>query len=82
MNVSVVLWLALPFGICKVTCVMVERSGVMFGVSIVTHPFACDFLNIQHFRKVNKYIVTVCTCGVTPVLLVCISVLSRLSLCF
>jgi len=52
MNGNAVLWLALTFGICKVTCVMVEHSGVvMFGVPIFTHPFACYFLNIPHFRK-------------------------------
>jgi hypothetical protein len=62
---------------------MVECGGVvMFGVPIFTHPFACDFLNITHIRKVNKFVVSVCTCGITPVLLVCTSVLSRLSLCF
>jgi len=65
---------------------MVVCGGVvvMFGVPIVTQPFVCDFLNllciilIPHFRKVNKFVVTVCTCGITPVLLVCTYVLSRL----
>ena len=43
--VFLVLWLAHNFGICKVTCLMVECGGVVrFGVTIAAHSFACDFL--------------------------------------
>ena len=62
--VMLVVWLALSFGFCRVTCLMVEcvGGGVMFGGPIVIHPFSCDFLNlfwfvvIPHFRKINKFV--------------------------
>jgi hypothetical protein len=40
-----VLWLAHTFGICRVSCLIVEcGGGVMFRFPIVTRHYACDFL--------------------------------------
>jgi hypothetical protein len=67
---------------------MVVCGGVMFVVPIVTHYIAGNFLNllwfivIPHFRKLNKFVFPVCTCGISPVVLVCTSVLSRRFLCY